>query len=70
MAVKGNRPEADELLTIDEVASIFKVPLKTVRAWRSNREGPRGFRVGKYVRFRRSAVDAFIAEQEEKEDML
>ncbi|MEU4239656.1 helix-turn-helix domain-containing protein [Actinoplanes sp. NPDC026619] len=54
----------DELLTIEEVAAIFKVPVATVRKWRNNREGPDGFRVGKYVRYRRSVVDEFIAKRE------
>ncbi|MFI7598203.1 helix-turn-helix domain-containing protein [Actinoplanes sp. NPDC049681] len=56
-----------ELLTLEEVAEIFRVPPATVRKWRSNREGPLGFRVGKYVRFRRSQVDKFIADMEERQ---
>ena len=54
----------DELLTIGEVAEILKVPVGTIRKWRSEGEGPEGFRVGKHVRFRRSAVARFIAARE------
>jgi excisionase family DNA binding protein len=68
MTQKTNKPEKDELLTVDEVASIFKVSPATVRKWRSNKEGPRGFRAGKYVRYRQSAVDTYIAEKEKKEN--
>jgi predicted DNA-binding transcriptional regulator AlpA len=34
--------------------------VKTVYAWRYRGEGPRGAVVGRYVRFRRSDVDAWI----------
>jgi excisionase family DNA binding protein len=64
---KKNKPtpdDNDELLTVDEVAEIFKVPVGTIRKWRTERTGPEGFRVGKYLRFRRSAVERFIAEKE------
>lgn len=60
----------DELLTMEEVAAFFKVEIGTVRAWRNNGEGPEGFRVGKYVRYRRSAVERHLAELEEREREL
>ena len=62
-----NKQPAEELLTLEEVAQIFRVPPATVRKWRNNREGPLGFRVGKYVRFRRSQVDKFIADMEARQ---
>ena len=62
-----SRPH-DELLTVDEVAQIFKVPVGTIRKWRSAREGPRGIRVGKYLRFRRAAVEQYISQREKAED--
>lgn len=62
----GDRPP-DELLTLEEVAAILKVPVTTLRKWRTAGTGPRGFRVGKYVRFRRSAVEQFIQEKETTE---
>jgi excisionase family DNA binding protein len=60
--------QEDQLLTIDEVAQIFKVPVATIRKWRSAREGPRAFRVGKYLRFRRSAIEDYIYQREAAED--
>jgi DNA-binding transcriptional MerR regulator len=41
-----------DLLTTQEVADRYGVPLKTVRKWRSDGYGPRGFTVGRYVRYR------------------
>jgi len=61
------RSHADEILTLDEVAQILKVPVGALRKWRTNGAGPKGFRAGKYVRYRRSAVEQFIAEQERRE---
>ncbi|WP_212992935.1 helix-turn-helix transcriptional regulator [Actinoplanes auranticolor] len=49
---------------IDEVAALMKIPVGTLRKWRSAGNGPQGFRLGKYVRFRRSSVDRFIADIE------
>lgn len=70
MSDNARRSDADEILTLDEVAQILKVPVGTLRKWRTNGEGPKGFRAGKYVRYRRSAVEQFITEQEGKENDL
>jgi hypothetical protein len=40
-----------------KLPQILKVPVGTLRKWRTNSEGPKGFRAGKYVRYRRSAVE-------------
>lgn len=45
---------SDELLTSDEVAEFFKVPVWTVRKWRASGTGPKGVRVGRHVRYWRS----------------
>lgn len=50
----------DELLTINEVAELLRVPLATVRYWRHLGAGPRGFRLGRNVRFWRSDVYLWI----------
>jgi excisionase family DNA binding protein len=64
MRVTGDEQRRDEILTIDEVAQLLKVPVGTLRKWRSAGEGPEGFRLGKYVRFRRSSVDRFVSDKE------
>ncbi|RSM51037.1 hypothetical protein DMB66_42920 [Actinoplanes sp. ATCC 53533] len=61
------RSNAEEILTLDEVAQLLKVPVGTLRKWRTDGEGPKGFRAGEYIRYRRSAVEQFIAEQERRE---
>lgn len=51
---------SDELLSPDDLAALLKVPVKTVYNWRSEGKGPKGIRVGKYLRFRRADVDAWL----------
>ena len=62
-------PESEhELMTLDEVASMLKVSRKTILNWRARGDvGPRGFRVGKAVRYRRSEVVRYLAAQEADE---
>jgi len=64
MSTQNSSP--DDLLTVEEVAEIFRVPVATVRKWRNEGSGPPGFRVGKYVRYRRSAVELYITELEKR----
>lgn len=62
------KPEAtDRLLSPAALAEYLQLPVSTVYAWRYRGEGPRGFRVGKHVRYRQSDVDAFLAAQQEAE---
>ncbi|HEV3365538.1 MAG TPA: helix-turn-helix domain-containing protein [Acidimicrobiia bacterium] len=50
----------DHLMTIEEVGAYLQVPVKTLYDWRHKGCGPRGMRVGRYVRYRRSEVDAWL----------
>lgn len=50
----------DPLLTLPEVAQIVGVPLGTIYQWRSRGGGPRGIKVGRHVRVRRSDLDAWL----------
>lgn len=54
---------SNRLLTVDELAAYLGVPKKTVygcwRAW-----GLRGFRVGRYLRFRERHVEEWLRNQE------
>ena len=52
-----------KLITIQEVADRIDIPVQTIYRWRSEGKGPRGFRVGKYVRFRLEDVEAWEQEQ-------
>lgn len=55
--------DSDRLLSVDELADYLGVPAKTLYAWRYRREGPRGFRVGRHLRYRWSDVQLWIEEQ-------
>ena len=50
----------DQLLTVKELAEFLGVPVATLYQWRYRREGPPGFRVGRYVRYRRVDVVEWI----------
>lgn len=52
---------ADELWTIDQVASYLGVPKQTIYGWRTTGYGPHGFRVGKHLRWRATTVLAWTA---------
>lgn len=54
-------------LTPQNLSERLGVPLKTVYIWRERGKGPRGFRVGKYVRYRLEDVEAWEQEQLDKD---
>jgi excisionase family DNA binding protein len=54
-----------EWLTTEELATLLKVPVPTVRAWRHNGSGPEGVRLGRHVRYRRDSVGAWISANEQ-----
>ena len=56
--------ERGELWTIDDVAVYLGVPKQTIYSWRHTGYGPKGFRVGKHLRWRSSVVVAWTREQE------
>jgi len=50
----------DQLLTVEDLAEYLDVPVATVYSWRHRHNGPPGFRVGRYLRFRWSDVERWI----------
>ncbi|HWD82918.1 MAG TPA: helix-turn-helix domain-containing protein [Kribbella sp.] len=50
----------DRLLSIEDLSTYLQVPVNTLYQWRKTGKGPNGFRVGKYVRYRPTDVDAWI----------
>jgi len=52
----------ERLLSVQELADYLEVPVKTIYTWRHHKTGPRGFRVGKHLRFRWGDVEAWVAE--------
>lgn len=55
--------DVEQLLTVKGLADYLDIPVATIYAWRYRREGPPGFRVGRYLRFRRSDVEQWIDQQ-------
>lgn len=55
------------LLTPHTLAERYGLPVATVYRWRTSGTGPRGFRVGKFVRYRLEDVEAWEQEQLNKE---
>ena len=55
-----NMERTDRLLTVDELAIYLGVPVATLYAWRYKQEGPPGFRVGRYIRYRPTDVQQWI----------
>ena len=53
----------DELLTLTEVADIFRVPEATLRYWRHLGSGPRSFRIGRFVRYWKSDVTRWLEDK-------
>jgi excisionase family DNA binding protein len=49
-----------EHLTTEEVGAMVRAPAETVRYWRHIGKGPRSFKVGRRVLYRRSDVEAWI----------
>jgi excisionase family DNA binding protein len=50
----------DPLWSLPEVAKYLGIPEKTIYVWRTRNTGPRGIRVGRHVRFRRSDVESWL----------
>lgn len=55
------RPGGDDLLTPAEVAGMLRVAPKTLRNWRYLGTGPAHVTVGGRARYRRRAVDDYLA---------
>ena len=56
-----------DIMTTDDLCEELDISKQTAYLWRHKGTGPRGFKVGKYVRYRRSDVEAWIDEQIAKE---
>ncbi len=58
---------ADRLMTLAELSEMLGVPVNTVYGWRCRGEGPPGYRIGRHVRYRRTAVEAWLETQTDHE---
>jgi excisionase family DNA binding protein len=50
----------DPLLSSQELADYLGIPLQTVYVWAARGTGPDRIRVGRYTRYRLSAVNAWL----------
>jgi excisionase family DNA binding protein len=53
----GQQPD---LLTISEAAEVLRAPVATLRYWRHLGTGPRSFRLGRRVLYRREDLYAWV----------
>lgn len=52
-----------KLASAEEVAEYLDVPVNTLYQWRYLRKGPKGSRVGKYLRYRWTDVEKWLDRQ-------
>ncbi len=56
-----------QLLTVEEVAQLLQVPVRTLYAWRTRQCGPPAIRIGRFLRYEPSAVEQWIADRRQEE---
>jgi excisionase family DNA binding protein len=55
----------EPLLSIEDLARYLGVPVATIYDWRVDGKGPRAIKIGRYVKFTLSDVQAWLAERRE-----
>lgn len=58
---------ADRLMTLAELSEMLGIPVNTLYGWRCRGEGPPGYRIGRHVRYRRTAVEAWLQTQTDQD---
>ena len=56
-----------ELLTITEAADLLRAPVATLRYWRHLGTGPRSFRLGRRVLYKRADLQLWLDERRDAE---
>ena len=51
------------LLSVAELAAYLDVPVATIYRWRHQRQGPVGYRIGRYVRYRTRDIERWLETQ-------
>jgi excisionase family DNA binding protein len=59
---------ADGVLSLSELCGQLQVSAQTIYDMRSQGRGPRGFRVGRQLRFRTSEIEAWLTRLESEDD--
>ena len=55
--------DVEPLWRISDVAKFLGVPVATLYQWRRLGSGPRAYRLGKHLRYRRFDIEAWLDEQ-------
>lgn len=58
-----DRTRPEPLMSPDEVATYLSMPRATLQLWRVKGTGPRGYRVGRHVRYRLADVELWLEER-------
>jgi predicted DNA-binding transcriptional regulator AlpA len=56
------------LVDLDWLSEFLDIPERTIYAWRQRGEGPPAYRGGRYLRYRRSEVEAWLNERHDNDD--
>jgi excisionase family DNA binding protein len=56
-------PASDKLMSLTDVSEMLGIPVHTLYRWRYMGDGPVGYRVGRHVRYRREAVEAWLEQR-------
>lgn len=57
-----------ELMTVQEVSELTKVPVATFYGYRTKGGGPRSLKLGRHLRYRRADVEAWINGQAQSDE--
>jgi excisionase family DNA binding protein len=57
----------ERFLTPVDLADLLGIPVETVYQWRRKNTGPRGFRVGRHLRFHPEDVRAWVSSLMDRE---
>jgi len=61
---KDGSQDSDDLLTVRQVAQQLKLDPGTLNRWRANGFGPPFCRLGRRIRYRRAALEQWVASRE------
>jgi excisionase family DNA binding protein len=50
-------------MSLTDVSEMLGIPVHTLYRWRYKGHGPAGYRVGRHVRYRREAVEAWLEQR-------
>jgi len=56
----------DKLMSITDVSEMLGIPVHTLYRWRYRGDGPVGYRIGRHVRYRREAVEAWLEQRADR----